>query len=154
MSKKSSSFKRKLKARKFGFRYYRIWGHTLEDYNVAYHQEKCDANKCVFKFGDTYIFMYVEVGYVGMSTSPDWVQGKLVPRLVPYEKSFRDRCGNGLNGSLLPSCYFKTLAQAQRELAMYASGCKTEGLQDLIWFHKKMDAFDEMMRFHHDDYED
>jgi hypothetical protein len=152
MSKKSSSFKRKLKARKFGFRYYRIWGNALEDYNVAYHQEKCDANKCVIKFSDTFITLYTEARFVGMDDSPKWVGGKFVQSLVPYSKSLRDRYSNSLDGSLLLGCYFKTLAQAQRELALYASGCKTEGLQDLILYHKEMDDFDAMMRFDHDDH--
>jgi hypothetical protein len=141
MSKKSSSFKRKLKARKFGFRYYRIWGTSIRESAAAYHQEKCDVNKCVVKFGNTYISLYVEVGFVGMDSSPNWVNGKFVPRLVPHKKLFRDRCVNDLNGSLLPGCYFKTLAQAQRELALYASGCKTEGLPELIWYHHRIGFF-------------
>jgi len=110
MSKKSSSFKRKLQARKFGFRYYRIWGHPLWSPEAVSFARK-DPSSAVFQFYGTTIQLRVEVGYVGMDNHMKWKQGVYCPNLVPYEKDFRKRYQRGLNGSLLPGCYFRTVAQ-------------------------------------------
>ena len=150
MSKKSSSFKRKLQARKFGFRYYRIWGSPLRSPEAVSFARK-DPSSAVFQFYGTTIQLRVEVGYVGMDNHMKWKQGVYSPSLVPYEKGFRKRYQRGLNGSLLPGCYFRTVAQAQRELALYASGCKTDGIPELIEYHQDMDRFDEMMRIHYEE---
>ena len=136
MSKKSSPFKRRLKAAKFGFRYYRIWGRPIPSADAFASTEK-DPSSAVFQFCGTTIRLTADVGYVGIPTQP------FSKILVPFKKSFRKRYAHILNGSLLPGCYFRTVAQAQRELALYASGCKVDGLPELIRFHQRMDSMEE-----------
>ena len=120
MSKKSSSFKRKLKSAKVGFKYFRIWGWPIKEYNRSYI-ESVYGNRpdhALFDFNGQLIQLYIEHGEVAS-------RGSLF-----------------LNGSLTNGCYFRTESQALRELRMYSSGCKTDGLLELIAYSAEIDAMD------------
>ena len=132
MSKKSSSFKRKLKSKKVGFQYFRIWGWPISEYNRTYIESryKIKPDHALFEFNGQLIHLYVEQGVVGYSNCDGHLS--LLQR----------RRSHSLDGTLITGCYFRTKAQALRELQMYSSGCKTEGLIELIEYRDEIDAMD------------
>lgn len=141
MSKKSSSFKRKLRSPKIGFRYFRIWGHPVEPRNFTYFKEKLKPGEILFKFRGRDIFLRIYEEFVGMEDRHTRVGNTWVRHRVPYSKYLRARYrSSGLCGSILLGSYYRTLAQAQRELDMYASGCQKDGLPELIQYHTELDV--------------
>lgn len=133
MSKKSSNFKRKLKSLKVGFQYFRIWGSPIKEYNRQFFESKYGSNPdhALFDFNGQLIHLYLEKGFLGYGCSSD-----------KLELFWSCPGRSSLNGSLTSSCYFRTKAQALRELQMYSSGCKTDGLPEMIDYHAEIDSMD------------
>lgn len=136
MSKKSSSFKRKLKTKPHGMVYYRIWGWDIKHDNLEYWIEKVknsDGRYALISYEGHHIILSIYRDMIGVSD----YDGK---HQIVSDK--RIRAMKMMNGSLTNGCYFRTFQQASKELQMYASGCKTEALDELIEYHEQLDQFD------------
>jgi hypothetical protein len=119
----SKHFRRKVKNPKFGFRYYRIWGHPLREQNVPYHQRTYGQNP------DYLIFKHPVFG---------WLTLYVCEEFVKYPK-FKMLCG------ALAHRYFNKKSAALRVLDDYKTLRTTAGLHSMCDHHHEMDLFDEAM---------
>lgn len=108
----SKPFKRKLKNTKFGFRYFRIWGHPLKPNQVAYHLATYSNNP------NFSIFEHPEFGWLTLYVSEE--------RLTyPGHRKYKTLAGS------LDNRYFAKRTQALKVLHDYTSGRTTKGLYQL-----------------------